>query len=298
MNPVGIDAIISQFKKSVSGETQVGITAKRISGALGAELGGVDLAQDMTDETIAEIRAALLEHKVVFFRDQEITPAQHFAFAKRFGDVVEYPMVKGLDDIPEIVPVVKLPHEKHNFGGMWHTDTSYLESPPMGAILVARELPPYGGDTLFANMALAYERLSDGMKRLLGNLVGISSSAKAEVTKSREDQMAVGAKVEKGKELRAEHPVVRTHPETGEKILYVNYGHTVGFVGMTEAESAPILDYLFAHQRQPEFSCRFKWEPGSIAFWDNRATQHNPLNDYHGFKRVMHRITIAGDRPA
>jgi len=268
-----------------------------IAGALGAEIGGVDLSADLDDVTIAEIRQALLDHKVIFFRDQDISPAQHLAFAKRFGDVVEYPMVKGLDEAPEIVPVVKLPEETHNFGGMWHTDTSYLECPPMGAILVARELPPYGGDTLFANMVLAYEALSDGMKRMLDGLVGISSSAKAEVTKSREDRMATDAKVEKNTELRAEHPVVRTHPETGEKVLYVNYGHTVGFKGMTEAESAPILDSLFAHQRRPEFSCQFRWHPGSIAFWDNRATQHNPLNDYHGFKRVMHRITIAGDRP-
>lgn len=274
------------------------ITAKRISGALGAEICNVDLAQELGDDIIAEIRGALLQHKVIFFRDQDITPAQHLAFAKRFGEVVEYPMVKGLDEAPEIVPVVKLPHEKHNFGGMWHTDTSYLECPPMGAILVARELPPFGGDTMFANMALAYDQLSDGMKRALAGLIGISSSAKAEVTKSREDRMATGAKVERGKELRAEHPVVRTHPETGEKVLYVNYGHTVGFKDMTETESAPILEYLFEHQRRPEFTCRFQWTPGSIAFWDNRATQHNPLNDYHGYKRVMHRITIAGDRPS
>jgi taurine dioxygenase len=276
----------------------VAIIAKRISGALGAEIGNVDLAKELGDDIIAEIRSALLEHKVIFFRDQDITPAQHLAFAKRFGEVVEYPMVKGLDEAPEIVPVVKLPHEKHNFGGMWHTDTSYLECPPMGAILVARELPPFGGDTMFANMTLAYDQLSDGMKRTLAGLIGISSSAKAEVTKSREDRMAKDAKVEKGKELRAEHPVVRTHPETGEKVLYVNYGHTIGFKDMTEAESAPILNYLFEHQRRPEFTCRFQWTPGSIAFWDNRATQHNPLNDYHGFKRVMHRITIAGDRPS
>jgi taurine dioxygenase len=276
----------------------VAITVKRISGALGAEIGNVDLAHENGDDIIAEIRGALLEHKVIFFRDQDITPAQHLAFAKRFGEVVEYPMVKGLDEAPEIVPVVKLPHEKHNFGGMWHTDTSYLECPPMGAVLVARELPPFGGDTMFANMVLAYDQLSEGMKRTLAGLIGISSSAKAEVTKSREDRMATGAKVEHGKELRAEHPVVRTHPETGEKVLYVNYGHTVGFKDMTEAESAPILQYLFEHQRRPELTCRFQWAPGSIAFWDNRATQHNPLNDYHGYKRVMHRITIAGDRPS
>jgi taurine dioxygenase len=274
------------------------ISVSPIAGALGAEIGNVDLSGDMDDALISEIRQALLDYKVIFFRDHDITPRHHLAFAKRFGEVVEYPMVKGLDEAPEIVPVIKLPEETHNFGGMWHTDTSYLECPPMGAILVARELPPYGGDTLFANMALAYETLSEGMKRMLDGLIGISSSAKAEVTKSREDRMATDAKVGKNTELRAEHPVVRTHPETGEKVLYVNYGHTVGFKGMTEAESAPILEYLFGHQRRPEFTCQFRWQPGSIAFWDNRATQHNPLNDYHGFKRVMHRITIAGDRPS
>jgi len=282
---------------NISGTETMSISIQRVAGALGAEIGDVDLSEGLSDATIAEIRQALLDHKVIFFRDQDITPEQHLAFAKRFGDVVEYPMVKGLDEVPEIVPVVKLAHETTNFGGMWHSDTSYLECPPMGAILVARELPPYGGDTLFANMALAYERLSDGMKEMLSGLIGISSSAKAEVTKSREDRMATDAKVDKSAELRAEHPVVRTHPETGEKVLYVNYGHTVGFKGFTEEESAPILNYLFEHQRRPEFTCAFRWQPGSIAFWDNRATHHNPLNDYHGFKRVMHRITIAGDRP-
>ena len=219
------------------------------------------------------------------------------AFAKRFGDIVEYPMVTGLQEAPEIVPVVKLAHETVNFGGMWHTDTSYLKSPPMGTIMAARELPPSGGDTLFANQVLAYEQLSDGMKNMLSGLTGISSSAKAAVTKSREDRMATDAKVDEKTELRAEHPVVRTHPETGEKILFVNYGHTIGFEGMTAEESASILDYLFEHQCRPEFCCTFSWRLGSIAFWDNRAVHHNPVNDYHGYKRVMHRITIAGDKP-
>jgi taurine dioxygenase len=273
------------------------ISITRVAGALGAEIGDVDLSDNLNDDTIADIRRALLDHKVIFFRDQNITPVQHLAFAKRFGEVVEYPMVKGLEEAPEIVPVVKLAHETINFGGMWHSDTSYLECPPMGAILVARDLPPCGGDTLFANMALAYEALSDGMKSLLDDLTGISSSAKAEVTKSREDRMASAAKVEENTELSAEHPVIRTHPETAEKILYVNYGHTIGFKGMTDEESAPILDFLFQHQRRPEFTCALRWQPGTIAFWDNRATQHNPVNDYHGHKRIMHRITIAGDRP-
>ena len=273
------------------------ITASPVAGALGAEISGINLAEDLSDDQIAEVRQALLTHRVIFFRDQDITPHQQLAFAKRFGEVVEYPMVKGLEECPEIVPVVKLAHETANFGGMWHADTTYLECPPMGAILVARELPPYGGDTMWANMVMAYETLSDGMKEMLSDLIGISSSAKAEVTKSREDRMADAAKVEENTELRAEHPVVRTHPETGEKALFVNYGHTIGFKGMTIEESQPILDYLFEHQHRPEFTCRLQWRPGTIAFWDNRATHHNPINDYHGFKRVMHRIPIAGEKP-
>ncbi len=263
-----------------------------IAGALGAEIGGVDLSQPLTEPLVGSLRQALLDHKVIFFRDQEITPAQHVAFARRFGDLVIYPLVTGLDGFPEIAPVIKLEHETVNFGGLWHSDTTYLEEPPMGAVLVARELPPVGGDTLFANMALAYETLSTGMKEMLSGLVGVSDSSKADVTRTREDRTKGEAQ-----RLTAEHPVIRTHPETGKKSLFVNYGHTLRFKDMTEAESAPILDYLFRHQTQPEFTCRFCWRPGSIAFWDNRATQHNPVNDYHGYKRVMHRITIAGEKP-
>ncbi|HAK63642.1 MAG TPA: taurine dioxygenase [Alphaproteobacteria bacterium] len=273
------------------------ITIHRISGALGAEIGGADLSQNLSDAVISEIRQALLDHLVIFFRDQNITPAQHYAFARRFSEPEEYPMLKGLDEFPEIVSVVKLPHERTNFGGIWHSDTTYTEAPPMGAILVARELPPYGGDTLFANMYLAYEALSDGMKAMLGGLRGVNSSAKADTTKTREDRLPEAGKEESKRELCAIHPAVRTHPETGRKLLYVNYGHTIRFDGMTEEESAPLLGYLFAHQTRPEFTCRFSWRPGSVAFWDNRCVQHNPVNDYHGFKRVMHRISLRGARP-
>ena len=273
------------------------IDIRPIAGALGAEVLGVDLGTKMSEDTITTIRQALLDHMVIFFREQDIEPVHQIAFAKRFGDLVEYPLVKGLDGFPEIVPVVKLPDERVNFGGLWHSDTTYLELPPMGTILAAKELPPYGGNTLFANMYKAYETLSEGMKGLLNGMVGISSSAKPRVTKTREDRMKTSAKVSDAIELMAEHPVVRTHPETGRKLLYVNYGHTVRFKDMTDAESMPLLNFLFAHQSRPEFTCSFRWQPGSIAFWDNRCTQHNPVNDYHGFKRVMHRITIAGDRP-
>ena len=268
-----------------------------IAGALGAVIDGIDLSEDLSEGVIADIRQALLDHCVIFFRGQDITPLQHLAFAKRFGSPVEYPLVKGLDGLSEIVPVVKLEHETVNFGGMWHSDTTYLEQPPMGSILVARELPPYGGDTLFANMVAAHEALSDGMKQLLSGLDGISVSNTAAAAATRAERVKTDAKVPAAKVLRAVHPVVRTHPETGRKVLYVNPAHTIGFEGMTEEESAPLLDFLFRHQIRPEFTCRFRWEPGSIAFWDNRSTQHNPVNDYHGFKRVMHRITLAGDRP-
>lgn len=269
-----------------------------IAGALGAEIGGVDLSRDLPDGTIAEIRRALLDHLVIFFRDQDITPDQHLAFARRFGETVEYPLVKGLEGYPEITTIVKLEHEKLNFGGLWHADTTYLEEPPMGAILVARELPPCGGDTLFANMVMAYEALSEGMKNLLAPLKGVSVSNLPKVTQTRQARMEEGAKTAPDSVLTATHPVVYTHPDTGRKILYVNGAHTCRFEGMSDEESAPLLEYLFEHQTRPEFTCRFRWEPGSIAFWDNRATQHNPVNDYHGHKRVMHRITLAGDRPS
>lgn len=262
-----------------------------IAGALGAEISGVDLAREPSTGTVAEIRQALLDHLVIFFRDQEISPQQHLAFAKRFGEPVAYPLANGLEGFPEIVPVVKLEHETVNFGGLWHSDTTYLERPPMGSILVARELPPRGGDTLFSNMALAYEHLTDGMKTLLSGLNGVNVSNKAATAATR------GPSATNAKALEAIHPVVRTHPETGRRALYVNPGHTLRFDALSEAESTPILDYLYQHQIRPEFTCRFRWTPGSVAFWDNRACQHNPINDYHGFKRVMHRVTLAGDSP-
>jgi taurine dioxygenase len=268
-----------------------------VSGALGAEILGVDLARGLDETCVAAIRRAWLEHGVVFFRDQDLAPAQFLALARRCGTPVEYPFVKGLDGFPEITPVVKLPHERQNFGGIWHSDTAYLERPPMATMLIAREVPPSGGDTLFANMCLAWETLSDGMKQLLDGLVAVNCSAKADVTRTREDRIKEGGTAAAKRDYVAEHPAVRTHPETGRKALYVNLGHTTRFRDMTEAESAPILDYLFRHQVRPEHTCRFAWRPGSIAFWDNRCVQHNPINDYHGHRRLMHRVTLAGDVP-
>ena len=270
------------------------LSIQRIAGSLGAEIDGVDL-RSLNDSTVKEIREALLEHKVIFFRKQDLTPEEFLSFASKFGQPVEYPFVKGIDGYPEIIQVLKRENEKTNFGGVWHCDTLYLEQPPMGTILLARELPPYGGDTLFANQAAAYDALSDGLKATLSPLRGINSSAKADASKTREDRIKDSGT--KAADMISNHPVVRTHPETGQKILYVNVAHTARFEGWTEEESAPLLKYLFEHQVKPEFTCRFRWEVGSIAFWDNRAVLHNPINDYHGYKRSMHRITLAGDTP-
>lgn len=273
--------------------------ARQLAGAGGAIISGINLLEPLSDAVIAELRAAWLRYGVIFFRDQPLSPASFEAFAGRFGEVVEYPFVKGIEGHPLIIPVLKLPHERNNFGGIWHTDTAYLKTPPMGTMLLAREIPPYGGDTLFASAYAAYEALSPAMQEMLSRLRGVNTSAKADVTKTREDRIKdSGSSAGKAKEeLVAEHPVVRTHPETGRKSLYVNFGHTARFAGMTEDESKPLLDWLFQHQIRPEFTLRFSWEVGSLALWDNRCMLHNPVNDYHGFQRLLHRITLKGDEP-
>ena len=271
------------------------IEVRPIAGALGAEIHGIDMARDLDGEVVSEVRQAFLDHLVIFLRDQNVTPQQQLAFARKFGEPMEYPQLKGLPECPFVTPVVKLEHERNNFGGIWHSDTTYLETPPMGSMLLAKETPPTGGDTMFANQYLAYEALSDGLKKVLDGLIGISSSAKAEVSKTREDIMkAAGQEL---KVLTGEHPIVCTHPETGGKALYTSDAHTKQIKGWSEQESLPLLKFLWQHQVRPEFTCRFRWQPGSLAFWDNRCTLHNPINDYHGFRRVMHRITLKGDKP-
>ena len=273
-------------------------TVRKLSGAVGAEITGIDLNAPAGDDLIAALRRVWLEHGVIFLRAQHLPPAQFQAFAERFGEVIEYPFVKGIEGHPMIIPVLKLAHEQVNFGGIWHTDTAYLQEPPMASMLIARELPPYGGDTLFASGYAAFEALSPKLQEMLSGLTGVNASAKADVTRTREDRVKEGPAAAPRKDLVAEHPVVRTHPETGRRALYVNFGHTMRFVGMTEEESRPLLDFLFAHQVKPEFTCRFTWQPGDIAFWDNRCVLHNPVNDYHGHKRLMHRVTLKGDRPS
>ena len=274
------------------------IKVRKIAGALGAEISGIDLSQDITDDLAKKIRRVFLDNGVIFIKNQALTSQQFLNFAKKMGEPVEYPFVKGLEGFPEIIEVKKLEHEKHNFGGVWHSDTTYLDCPPMGSMLLSKEIPPYGGDTLFACQYAAYEALSGTMQRMLDGLKGISSSSKADVSKTREDRIKSDGNEYAPKSFTNSHPLIRTHPETGRKALYVNVAHTIGIEGLTDAESAPLLSFLFEHQVKPEFTCRWVWEPNCLAFWDNRCTQHNPINDYHGFKRILHRITLEGTKPA
>jgi taurine dioxygenase len=246
---------------------------------------------------IREIRDAWLRFQVVFFREQALSNDLFLAFARRIGTPGRYPFVPGIEGYPEIISVAKLPHETVNFGGIWHSDTAYLERPPMATMLLAREIPPAGGDTLYASMYAAWDALSPAMRRLLAPLRAVNSSALADVSKTREDRTRDEGDGAPSPVFEATHPVVRTHPETGRKALYVNVAHTVRFVGMTEDESRPILRYLFEHSTRPELTCRFQWRVGSIALWDNRCAMHNPINDYHGHTRTMHRISLAGDVP-
>ena len=265
-----------------------------MSAAIGARIHGVDLSQPLDEDTVAAIRRAWLEHLVVFFPDQELTPRQQLDFARCIGEPMAYPFVKGLPEQPLITAVVKLEHETKNFGGIWHSDTAYLSAPPMATLLLARELPARGGDTLFANMYLAYESLSGGMRNLLDGLIAVNSSLKADASATREDRLGSDGRDDAPELLEAEHRVVRVHAETGRKALFVNVGHTSHFKDMSVAESRPILDFLFEHLHQPEFCCRFSWTVGALALWDNRCAQHYPVNDYHGSRRVMHRITLRG----
>lgn len=278
------------------------IEVKPISGALGAEVRGVNLADDLDDAMLGDIRRALLDNLVIFFRDQEITPAEQLRFARRWGDIHLHPFMKGMDDHPEILEIVKTPSDKKNFGGAWHSDQMFTAKPAMGTMLYAKETPSAGGDTLFANQYLAYEGLTEGMRATLDRLKAVSRGDhfKGHDGKSRKDffadKLAMQVKDPGDVQTVTTHPLIRTHPETGRKALYIG-GHVFKFEDMTEAESEPLIDFLMGHSVRPEFTCRFRWEPGSLAFWDNRCTQHFAINDYPTETRRMHRVTICGDVP-
>ncbi|PCJ62404.1 MAG: taurine dioxygenase [Candidatus Hydrogenedentota bacterium] len=274
-----------------------------LAGALGAEISGVDLSAEIGDDVFREIQDAFHEHLVIFFRNQNLTPNQQKDFSRRFGSLIVHPFVKPLDGHPEIIPIIKEKEDKMNFGGGWHSDVSFMEEPALGSVLYAKETPPFGGDTLWSNQYLAYEALSDGMKDMLGGLKAVHSAsrqygAKGESAKNNDKRKTMEVAVTDEADAFVEHPVVRTHAATGRKSLYVNEGFTQKFAGMTKRESRPLLQYLYTHCNSEPFTCRFRWEDNSMAFWDNRCTQHYALNDYHGHRREMHRVTINGERPA
>jgi taurine dioxygenase len=284
-----------------------GLTITPISGALGAEVSGVDLSNKLDNSGFAAVHEAFLDHQVIFFRNQTLTPQQHSDFGRRFGELDIHPYAEGLDGYPEVLPIIKEPEDRGgNFGGTWHSDVTFSEKPALGSILYALDVPDYGGDTMFSNMYMAYDALSDGMKDILDGLTALhnASGAYGSGSNSRTSQrLAEGSRSMEVKvggadaETMVEQPVVRTHPETGRKALFVNHVFTQRFKGWTEEESKPLLDYLYAHAVRPEFTCRFRWQKGSVAFWDNRCTQHYALDDYAGQRREMHRVTVCGDRP-
>ena len=269
-----------------------------LAGALGAEVTEVDLRKV---SAWAEIHKAFLAHAVLVFRDQKLEPADIMAVGKRFGEPCHYPFVTGMDEFPFIFEVVKEPGETRNFGGAWHSDTTYLKQPPLATLLYAVATPDHGGDTLFCNSAAAYEALSEGMRRTVDTLIGVNSAElKAAGGRTAQHAKIKGMKVhdtESASSYISEHPVARTHPETGRKAIYASRSHTTHFKGMTEEESAPLLNYLVRHQTRPEFTCRVRWAPGTLTVWDNRCTMHNAVNDYHGQRRHMRRLTVGAQIP-
>jgi taurine dioxygenase len=274
------------------------VDVRPVSPHVGAEIRGIDLRQPLPEQAYREIRHALNEHGVIFFRDQDIDHAQHLAFAERFGRIDMSSFLDYPPGFPMIGEVRKEPGETRNIGGNWHTDHSFDAVPPLGSILVARELPEFGGDTLFANMSAAYDTLSEGLKRTLQGLRAIHAKKNAfDAYTSADRQVSAAEKAQIAKQYattEAIHPVVTRHPETGRPVLYVNPTYTVRFEGWTAQESAPLLQVLYQAATRPEFTCRFQWREGSVAFWDNRSVMHFALNDYHGARRLMHRITIEG----
>ena len=267
------------------------IRVEKLTPIIGAEVHGVDLSQPLDERTSKEIHEALTENQVIFFRDQHLTPLQHKAFGRLFGDLVVHPAAPSLvDGHPEILVIHADEKSKHVAGENWHTDVSCDPTPPMGSILYMHELPPVGGDTLFASMYAAYEGLSEPMKRFLEPLTAIHDGE--HVYRGRYGVDETGKVYPK-----AEHPVVRTHPVSGKKALYVNRGFTTRIVQLKRPESAALLELLYQHIETPEFQCRFRWQVNSIAFWDNRCVQHHAMWDYFPQRRHGHRVTIKGDKP-
>jgi taurine dioxygenase len=285
----------SPFTNAPDNYTLIGV--KPITPFLGAEIDGVDLSRPISGALVKEIERAFLKFGVIFFRDQKLTPEQHILFAEHFGRIDINRFFKAVDGYPQIAEVRKEADQKSNIGGGWHTDHSYDQIPARGSILYARELPPVGGDTLFSSMYAAYEALSPGLQRTLEGLKALHSSRHAfGHTAKRLVESDLKGRIG-NPELATQdaiHPVVIIHPETGRKALYVNAGFTLRIEGWSTEESEALLSYLYRHAVRPEFTARFRWQPGSLAFWDNRATWHLALNDYSGHRRLLHRITVEG----
>ena len=270
-----------------------------LAGACGAEIFGVDLSRPLGNETFAEIHRAFLEHLVVFFRDQALAPDALLAFARRFGPLDPHHVLKGMAGHPEILEIVREPTDRKIFAPGWHADVTWQERPVLGAALYGLEVPAVGGDTLFANQYFAYEALSPGLRRTLDGMKAVHGSAKVYGEKAEDytyvANLTTDRKTAAGHENT--HPVVRTHPETGRKALFLNDHYVLRFDGMSAEESMPLLDYLWRHAIRPEFTCRFRWRNGSLALWDNRCLLHGPIDDYFGQRRRLWRVTIGGDRP-
>ena len=265
--------------------------ARPLSPTIGAELIGFDIARDTSDAAIAEVRRALLDWKVVFFRDQDITRAQHIAFARRFGELEIHPATPKDQDDPEVLRIAHGPKSKGSENN-WHSDVTWRAEPSLGSVLRAIELPEVGGDTLFADMYAAYDSLEPAFKTFVEGLVARHDIARVFAKRLGKDTAELHAKYPV-----QEPPVIRTHPETGRRGIYVNTGFTDSIVGLSKKQSDWVLAELYARAAIPEFQCRFRWRPGSLAFWDNRACQHYAASDYFPLPRIMERVTIKGDRP-
>ena len=259
--------------------------------AIGAEILNIDLGSANIRESIPSIRAALLKYGVIFFRDQELTQEQHIAFARHFGELEVHPATPKDQPNPEVLRIAHGPKSRGQENN-WHSDVTWREKPSLGSILLAREGPDVGGDTLFANMHLAYERLSEQMKRFCERLTAVHDISRVFAKRLNKTPEELH---EKYPPMR--HPVIRTHPETGEPAVYVNNGFTSHIEGLSKEESVWLLDHLYKTAWDVEIQCRFRWQPGSIAFWDNRVCQHLAVSDYFPARRVMERVTIAGDKP-
>jgi len=283
--------------------SQQRLKVERIAGACGAEVTGIDVTRPLEAHTVAAVRAAMLEHQVLTFPGQPIDDADLERFTGYFGAFGIEPFVEGEETHPHVIAVIKEADETRtaNFGGNWHSDWSFQERPPSFTLLHARELPPFGGDTMFANQYLAWESLSAGLRQVLGSLRAVHSARRPYGPQGTyaDRNKARSMKIQAGEAALAEmvHPVARVHGETGRTALYVNRVYTIRFADMSDRESAPLLDYLYEQSVRPEFTCRIRWAPHTLTMWDNRAVQHFAVNDYDGFRRELHRTTNAGERP-